>query len=296
MRFFRIFGESPLDQCSKSFKESNNSMTTFLKSLIALTATAVATFSAHALVLGITEGITYKATDAEIEAKFAPIAKAISIATKQPVKIQIISSYNDLREALRLGQLDIAFIHPAHVSFEAIKAGTYKSAAWTTGFTDYKVSFLCSEPTPISNWSTVSGKAFVTPAADSITAVMTRAMLRENGIKPEGVNLQNTRYQDAVPFYVDNKFATYGATASNAVVKTWKDKGGKTCAQSRGMPIKHWLVSSKIDAETTTSVRDALLTMEQNETGKKALAIAGYKGFISSDVTAEKTLTTWLGL
>jgi hypothetical protein len=36
--------------------------------------------------------------------------------------------------------------------------------------------------------------------------------------------------------------------------------------------------------------------MEQNETGKKALAIAGYKGFISSDVTAEKTLTAWLGL
>lgn len=271
-------------------------MASLIKSFIALAAATLATFSAHALVLGITEGITYKATDAEIEAKFAPIAKAISIATKQPVKIQIISSYNDLREALKQGQLDVAFIHPAHVSFEAIKTGSYKSAAWTTGFTDYKVSFLCSEPTPISNWATVSGKALVTPAADSITAVMTRAMLRENGVKPEHVNLQNTRYQDAVPFYVDNKFASYGATASNAVVETWKDKGGKTCAQSRGIPIKHWLVSSKIGAETTSSVRAALLSMEQNEIGKKALAAAGYKGFISSDVTAEKTLTAWLGL
>jgi phosphonate transport system substrate-binding protein len=271
-------------------------MTSLVKSFIALVATAVATFSAQALVLGITEGITYKASDADIEAKFAPIAKAISIATKQPVRIQIISSYSDLREALKQGQLDIAFVHPAHVSLEAIKTGAYKSAAWTTGFTDYKVSFLCSEPTPIANWASVSGKAVVTPDPDSITAVMTRALLRENGVKPEVVTLQNTRYQDAVPFYVDNKFASYGATASNAVVKTWKDKGGKTCAQSRGMPIKHWLVSSKIDAETTVSVREALLSMEQNETGKKALAVAGYKGFVSSDVSAEKSLTAWLGL
>ena len=137
--------------------------------------------SSQALTLGVTEGVTYRATDAEIEAKFASIAKVLSTATNQPVKIQIISSYNGLRDALKQGQLDIAFIHPAHVSFEAIKTGAYKSAAWTTGFTEYKVSFLCKEPEPIKNWTTVSGKSLVTPDADSITAIMTRSMLRENG-------------------------------------------------------------------------------------------------------------------
>ncbi len=67
--------------------------------------------SAQALTLGVTEGVTYRATEAEIEAKFAPIAKMISLATKQPVKIQIIPSYNALRDALKQGQLDAAFIH-----------------------------------------------------------------------------------------------------------------------------------------------------------------------------------------
>jgi phosphonate transport system substrate-binding protein len=253
-------------------------------------------FSAHALVLGVTEGVTYRASDAEIEAKFAPIAKALSEATKQPVKIQVISSYNGLRDALKQGQLDLAFIHPAHVSFEAIKSGAYKSAAWTAGFTDYKVSFLCNEPQPIAVWSTVSGKAMVTPDADSITAVMTRAMLRENKVDTKAVNLQVTRFQDAVPFYVDNHFASYGATASGAVIKTWKEKGGKTCAQSRGMPIKHWIVSSKMNGELATNVREALLTMDQNEFGKKALAVSGYKGFVLSNEETEKTLTSWLGL
>lgn len=271
-------------------------MTILNKTLSAL-ATACAVFSAQALTLGVTEGVTYRATEAEIEAKFAPIAKMISLATKQPVKIQIIPSYNALRDALKQGQLDAAFIHPAHVSFESIKTGAYKSVAWTTGFTEYKVSFLCKEPEPIKNWATVNGKALVTPDADSITAIMTRSMLRESKLNiATDVKLQVTRFQDAVPFYVDNGFASYGATASGAVIKAWKDKGGKTCAQSRGMPIKHWIVSSKLSAEQAAGVRDALLTMDQSDLGKKALATSGYKGFIASDTEVEKTLTNWLGL
>ena len=269
---------------------------TYLAKTVVVLISAASLLSAHALVLGVTEGVTYRATDAEIETKFTPIAKAISVATRQPVKIQVISSYNGLRDALKQGQLDIAFIHPAHVSFEAIKAGGYKSAAWTTGFTDYKVSFLCNESQPITAWSTLSGKAMVTPDADSITAVMTRAMLREKAVDARSVNIQITRFQDAIPFYVDNKFASYGATASGAVIKAWKDKGGKTCAQSRGMPIKHWLVSSKLDAASTAMVRESLLTMDQTDLGKKALTVSGYKGFVATDGTTEKTLTSWLGL
>jgi len=252
--------------------------------------------TANALVLGVTEGVTYRASDAEIEAKFAPIAKVISTATKQPVKIQIISSYNALRDALKQGQLDIAFIHPAHVSFEAIKTGSYKSVAWTTGFTDYKVSFLCKEE-PIKNWAAIAGKALVTPNADSITAIMTRSMLRENKLNPASdVKVQVTRFQDAVPFYVENNFASYGATASGAVIKAWKDNGGKTCAQSRGMPIKHWLVSSKMDAGQASIIKDTLLNIDKSDAGKKALATSGYKGFSVSDEATEKTLTNWLGL
>lgn len=265
------------------------------KTLVALTSSA-SLLCAHALVLGVTEGVTYRATDAEIEAKFTPIAKALSAATKQPVKIQIISSYNGLREALKQGQLDMAFVHPSHVALEFTKTGAYKSLAYTTGFTDYKVSFLCNEPQPIAVWSTVAGKAVVTPDADSITAIMTRALLRENGITTTAVKLQVTRFQDAVPFYVDNGFAAYGATASKGVIKAWKDKGGKTCAESRGMPIKFWIANSKLDAGTVAMVKDTLLTMDKNEVNSKALATSGYKGFIASDEPAEKTFTTWLGI
>ena len=252
--------------------------------------------SAHALVLGVTEGVTYKATDAEIEGKFEGIAKALSTATREPVKLKVISSYNGLREALKTNQVDLAFIHPSHIALEAIKAGNFKAIAWTGGFTEYKVSFLCKEPQPIQNWASVAGKGFVTPDPDSITAVMTRATLKENGIKLADVKLQTTRYQEAVPFYVENGFAAYGATASGAVVKAWKDKGGKTCAESRPMPIKQWIVSTKLDEGTTNTLRETLLAMGQNEAGKKALAPSGYKGFVPRSEELEKKLILWLGL
>lgn len=251
---------------------------------------------AQALVLGVTEGVTYRATDNEIEARFAPIAEALAKATKQPVRIQVLSTYTGMREALKGQQVDIAFIHPAHVALEGMKAGQYRAAAWTAGFTEYKVSFLCKDAQPISDWQAVAGKAMVTPDADSITAVMTRAMLREKGIALTAVKLQTTRYQDAVPFYVENGFASYGATAAKGVIKAWKDKGGKTCAESRAVPIKQWITSAKLDAATETAIRDTLTGLAQNDAGKKALVASTYNGFVAPSEESRKLLTDWLGL
>jgi len=252
--------------------------------------------SAHALVLGITEGVTYRATDNQIEARFEPIADVLSKALKQPVTIKVLSSYAGAREALRQQQVDVAFLHPAHVAFEATKSGRYKTLAWTAGFTEYKVSLLCNEQSPISDWKSLSGKALVMPDADSITAVITRAMLREQGVAQEAMKLSNTRFQDAVPFYVQNGFAAYGATASAGVIKAWKTTGGKTCAESRAVPIKQWLGSSKLDAATVDALRSALIDLGQTDAGKKALSTATYTGFVAPSPDVEKSLATWLGI
>lgn len=251
---------------------------------------------AQALVLGITEGVTYRATENQIEAKFEPIADALSKAIKQPVTLKVLSSYDNMREALKQQQIDLAFIHPAHVAFEATKTGRYKAIAWTAGYTEYKVSFLCKDSQPIANWTGTTSRNIVTPDPDSITAVMTRAMLREHGLDGAAVNIKTTRYQDAVPFYVENGFAAYGATAAKGVVKTWKDAGGKTCAESRPVPIKQWLASARLDTALTSTVRDTLLGLSQSDAGKKALSVSSYSGFVPTSTDVEKTLIVWLGL
>jgi len=251
---------------------------------------------AQGLVIGVTEGVTYRATDNEIEAKFAPIAEALSKSLKQPVSIKVLSTYNASRAAMQQQQVDLVFLHPAHLAFEATKSGKYKAVAWTAGYTEYKVSFLCKDAQPITNWKEFAGKSLVTPDPDSITAVITRAMLREQGLQESSVKLSTTRYQDAVPFYVQNGFTAYGATASAGVIKAWKGSGGKTCAESRPVPIKQWLSSSKLDATTTAQVRETLLELSSSDAGKKALATSGYTSFIAPSADLEKTLTSWLGV
>lgn len=249
---------------------------------------------AQGLVLGVTEGVTYRATDPEIAARFEGIAAELAKATKQPVTVKVISGYNDMRAALKAQSVDIAYIHPAHVALEAVKAQRYRAVAWTNGFTEYKVSFLCRDEPPISDWKAIATRKIVTPDPDSITAVMTRALLREKAGTPAA--LLNTRYQDAVPFYVENRFADFGATAARGVIKAWRDKGGKVCAESRAVPIKQWLVSARLDPASAGAVRDTLLALGQSDGGKKALQASTYTGLVPANAETEMALIGWLGL
>ena len=279
---------------------------------LAFSAIAAASVAAQEreLVFAVTEGVTYQATPKEIRDKFTPIADVIAKGTGRRVRTVLVPAYDDLRAGLAKQEYDIAFVHPAQVSLTEIKAGRYKAAAWTTGFTEYTVAFLMNPDQPLKSLDDLKGRTVVTPDPDSITTAMVRAALRVADLPvvtapptaattaqdPTKVRLISTRYQDAVPFYVENGFAQVGATAAKAVIKAWTDKGGKVLAQSRAVPIKQFIVSTKLSPEEQARVRDALVTMVHTKPGRDALEITGYKGFIAPDPQIETASIAWLGL
>lgn len=249
------------------------------------------------LVLSITEGVTYYQTSREIQAKFAPLADLISKAIKRPVKMVIVSAYAEEREGLEKQEYDLAFIHPAQIALGAVKSGKYRSVAWTTGYTDYSVMLLANKDQPFTKLEDLRGRTIVSPDPDSITAWMLRAMLRDTKLRPgEDLKVITTRYQDAVPFYVQYGFAQVGATAAKAVAKDWTDKGGKVVISSRPVPIKQWIVSTKVPADDVEKIRAVLLGAAQNDAGKQALGTLGYKGFVPTSHEEELKVITWLGL
>jgi phosphonate transport system substrate-binding protein len=264
--------------------------------------------AAHAqtneLVFAVTEGVTYQATPKEIRDKFAPIADVFARATGKRVRTVLVPAYNDVRAGLAKQEYDIAFIHPAHVSMAEIKAGRYKSVAWTTGFTEYTVSMLMPAAATLNSMEEMKGRTLVTPDPDSITAVMVRAMLRTEKISwtadrdppPATVKVITTRYQDAVPFYLENGFAQVAATAANSVVKGWTDKGGKILAKSKSVPIKQFIVSTRMPADEQQRIRDALLGLKDAKGGKEVLDIVGYRGFLAPNPETETAAIAWLGL
>ncbi len=270
---------------------------TLLTAVVAIWLALATPWAAAAdLVFSVTEGVTYYQTNKEIAARFQPLTDLLTKALKRPVRIVIVSPYNDVRAGLARQEYDLAFIHPAHVSLAAIKSGQYKSVAWTAGYTDYAVSMLMNKDRPFTRLEDLRGFTVVSPDPDSITAAMLRAMLRDQKLGAADIKIITTRYQDAVPFYVEYGFADAGATAAKAVVQSWTQKGGKVLLSSRPVAIKQIIASTKLSADDEQQIRAVLLGLAQSDAGRSALATLGYKGFVEPSRDDEQKAIAWLGL
>jgi phosphonate transport system substrate-binding protein len=280
-------------------------MPAFLSPLAACTVVLAAflsapTLAAPGLVFAVNEGVSYRVPNEEIRGRYTAIAADLSKILKQPVTIEPVGDYTSLRKGLADKSFDLAMVHPAHVSIQAMKQSGYRLVVITKGYQNYTAQFLARSDSPIATPTDLKGQTLGAPDEDSITAVMVRATLRdarvEIGTASPQLRMTYTRYQDAVPFFVENKLTAAGATASNAIVKAWVAKGGKVIGKSRAVPIKHIIASPNMSDEQVASVREYLLLLDASDEGRKKLAPTKYTGFERYDQAALLALGTWLGL
>ena len=250
----------------------------------------------HALVFAVNEGVTYRVPSEEIRAKYAAIAADLSKILRQPVNIEPVGSYPVLRQGLAERAYDLAMVHPAHLSIVAMKSSGYKLVAVTKGFQEYRANFLVKADSKLTSLAELKGSKLGAPDEDSITSWMVRATIRDAMGDAKQVNYVYTRYQDAVPFFVENNLTLSGATAAGGVIKEWKAKGGKVLAQSKPVPIKHIIASPNMSAADVDAVRDYLLSLDATDEGKKKLVPTKWQGFAAYDQAALMALGVWLGL
>ena len=270
-------------------------ISTLVRSSMVLLLLAVSPW-AQALVFAVNEGVSYRVPIEEIRGRYAAIAADLSRILKQPVTIEPIGDYPSLRKGLAAKSYDLAMVHPAHLSIQAIKDSGYKLVAVTKGYQKYTASFLVKADSPLKSLSDLKGLKLGAPDEDSITAWMVRATLRDANVDPKGRAITYTRYQDAVPFFVENSLTNSGATASNALVKAWQAKGGKVLAQSKPVPIKHIIAGPSLTADQIDKVREYLVTLDTTDEGKKKLEPSKYTGFERYDEAELLKIGAWLGL
>jgi ABC-type phosphate/phosphonate transport system substrate-binding protein len=261
-----------------------------------LVAAVVVAGPAHAeVVLAINEGVTYYVTPTEIREKYKDLADLLGKHLKTTVRVVPVDQYPVLRKGLDEQQYDLAFVHPAHHSLVSLRDGKYRLVVLTKGYTDYKARFFVRKDEHFKQPGDMKGKRFGMPDPDSITAVITRATLRDLGIDAAKADIRTTRYQDAVPFFVENNFSDVGITGSGAVAKQWQEKGGTVLLESKPVPIKHMIASTKMSDSDIEKVRAVMLGLDKSESGQKILAKLGYKGYESGDPEQLASLTKWLG-
>ncbi len=250
--------------------------------------------AAQALSFAVNEGVTYRVTNAEIQARYAAMAADLSKLLQQPVHVEPIGDYRTLRQGLAEKRWELAMVHPAHVSIEAMKHSGYRLLAVTKGFTEYKAGFMVRADAQWTQLTDLRGQHLGAPDEDSITSMMLRATLRDLRMSAPQVRITYTRYQDAVPFFVENHLTHAGVTASNAVLKAWQAKGGKVLGYTRAVPIKHVIASPGLSVEQFEKVQRYLLNLDASEDGRKKLEPTKWKGFAGYSQAEMMKLGEWL--
>jgi len=269
----------------------------FLRPLLIVAALATALpAAAQELVFGVNEGVTYRITPHETRDRYRELGEMLSKALKRPVKVVPEDNYVKLRKGLEAKTYDLAYVHPAHHSLRAIRDQKYQLVVITKGFEGYKARFLTKADAPYKQPQDVLKTKMVMPDPDSITAWMVRATLRDLGADPQKIDLGTTRYQDGIPFMMENGFYEVGATAAGAVVKEWQSKGGKILFESKAVPIKHLIASPNLTPAEVDAIRQVFLSLETSKEGKEILAKIGFAGFRTGDNQQMTDLTKWLGI
>lgn len=251
---------------------------------------------AQALVFGINEGVTYRVTPSEIRARYTWIAADLSAILQQPVTIQPITDYQDLRQGLAAHHYDLALVHPAHISIQALRDWGYKLVVIAKGFQNYTAHFLIKSDSPLKSLAQLRGAKMSVPDEDSITAWMVRATLRDQGISTEQLHIYYTRYQDTVPLFVSSDLTQAGASAAPDVIGSWTAQGGAVLDKSRPVPIKHIIASTALSPRQVENVREYFSALDQTNNGRKKLALTHLKGFEPYDASALLALGNWLGI
>jgi ABC-type phosphate/phosphonate transport system substrate-binding protein len=189
----------------------------------------------------------------------------------------------------------LAYVHPAQVSIRAVRSGSYHLLALTKGYVDYRATFFVPASSTVRTLADLKGKKVSAPEQDSITSWMVRATLRD-ALGADGAPVIYTRYQDAIPFMVEQGLADAGSSSAANVVKAWSDKGGRAIGTSKAVPIKHLLAASTLSPEQFKTVQDYFLNLEGGEAGRARLERIQVPGFIGFDEALLVGIGKWLGV
>lgn len=261
-----------------------------------LVLSAAAPVIAQEFVFAVNEGVTYHVTPHETREKYRDVAQQLAKILKRAVRVQPVADYPTLARTLQAGGYDLAYIHPAHHALRAMRDHGYHPIATTKGFSDYKARFLVKGDAKLDKAAQIRGRPMVMPDPDSITAWMVRATLRDMGLAADKESIGTTRYQDGIPFMMDNGFYEIGITAANAVVKEWQGRGGRVLFESRPVPIKILVASGKLPQVEIDALRTFFLSLDSSERGRELLTQIGLQGFLPADPQQLGELARWLGL
>lgn len=263
---------------------------------LVLSLAALATRAADdTLVFAVNEGTSYRVTSTETKGRYEAMAEDLAKLLRRKVQVEPVAENSTLAAGLADKRYALAYVHAAHLSMRAMRAGGYRLVALTKGYMDTRATFFVTAGSPAKTLADLKGRSISAPDQDSITAWMVRATLRD-ALGSTAGNVIHTRYQDAIPFMVEQGLADAGSSSAPAVLKSWTDKGGRVIGHSKAVPIKHLLASASLPPEQFKTVQDYFLNLEGSDSGRARLERIQVQGFVGFDEAVLLGIGKWLGV
>jgi len=255
--------------------------------------------------LAVNEGATYSSVESPRQS-FRAIADGIGRVTASRIRLEAVTDYAVLEQALRERRIDIALVHPAHLSATAVAQSGYAVVAVSAAHAAYRPYFMCratingdSVGDIVRAHQAPGAKPIGLPAQSSITSVMARANIGEvidAGPVLRTPTYKYTRHQDAMVSMIEYGFVDCSVTGARPIADAWAAAGGKVVAGPRTAPVKVILVNPrKVSADAQAALRSYVVTLSHTMEGRAQLDRIGLpQGFVTLDNAALIDATRWL--
>jgi len=244
------------------------------------------------VLFGIAEGVAAQSSFGDMQDKYQPLADYLGHVLKAKVTLESSQSIKSALVNLKKSRYDLMFCRPSNVAAKAIRDDKYQLVVMAKG--DFAANFIVRKDSGLKKPEDIFNHMIALPEKNSLMAKVGLATIRDLGGKVAPSQLHFTRYQEAVNFMVEMKFADVGIVAP-ALVKPWVKKGGVVLFKSKKLPFWSIIASPKMSKEDVAKMRKALMDMENTDEGKKILAKIGVKGWVPGNPQDYVDLLTWIG-
>lgn len=243
--------------------------------------------------LGISEGVAEQASFSEMQDKYRTLAEYLGKVLKRKVLIESSQSFKTALANLEKERYDLMFVRPSNIAGRAIRDNKYQLVAMAKG--EFTASFIVRKDHGFKKPEDVLTHKIAMPEEGALMSRVGVAVLRDMGGVQDKMQVRYSRYQEAVAFMVDKKFADVGVVAP-AQAKAWEKKGGVTLFKSRPLPFWSIIASSKLSANEVAAMQEALIAMEGTDEGKAILKKIGVKGWTAGQGKDYVELLSWIGV
>ena len=244
------------------------------------------------LLLGVNEGVATQQSAPELQEKYHSLAVYLGTLLKKPVHVESSQTMTVSAASLKKARYDLMYVRPSNVAAKAMRDDKYTLVASVKG--EFTGAFIVNKDSPLKKPEDIRGKRIAMSAPKSLMAKVGLATMRDMGIDPNSQQIQSARYQEAVNYMVQQKFADVGVVAP-ALAGEWEKKGGAVLFKSRKLPFWSVIAAPSMSEADVAKVREALIGLEGTEASKTIFPRMGVKGFVAGNQQDYLDMLKWLG-